>query len=128
MIAFGTSDGCVAVRNLQTKSTLTRYMGVLISEFGAVKSTISSSSIINPLVILDPTLEFSTANNNSVSMGVSKSAVNGAAVDHSGFIKKVEFLPGAAGSACRLLVLYGSGVAVWEPKHVRFVPYLLIWS
>ncbi|VDO04110.1 unnamed protein product [Rodentolepis nana] len=94
MIAFGMADGCVAVRNLSTKETLSRYMGVLVadSNFGDTPSS-----------TLPDTVGFSS---------IRKGDVNSPS-----YVKKVEFLF-SGGSSCRLLTLCNGGIAVWEPKQM----------
>lgn len=101
MIAFGMSDGCVAVRNLLTKETLVRYMAVLVSD---------SNFGVTPSPAVPDLVAFS-----SVVKGELLSA-NGE-INSPSYVKKVEFMF-AGGSACRLLTLCHGGVAIWEPKQV----------
>nr|CDS35341.2 transmembrane protein 180 [Hymenolepis microstoma] len=101
MIAFGMADGCVAVRNLSTKETLSRYMGVLVadSNFGDAPSTaISDAGGFSSKMKGD----FLNANRD---------------VNSPSYVKKVEFMF-SGGSSCRLLTLCNGGIAVWEPKQM----------
>uniref|UniRef100_A0A5K3EHR6 WD_REPEATS_REGION domain-containing protein n=2 Tax=Mesocestoides corti TaxID=53468 RepID=A0A5K3EHR6_MESCO len=91
MIAFGMADGCVAVRNLQTKETVARYMAVLVSD--------QASSSTGRLPAPPET-------------GSSAESANPSCV------RKLEFLSGGGGSSCILLVLCTGGVTVWESRRM----------
>nr|CDS15714.1 WD repeat containing protein 11 [Echinococcus granulosus] len=101
MIAFGMADGCVAVRNLQTKKTITRYMTGFVSD---------SNFTNNPSTSTPDSIGFS-------------SAIKGELIGANGeifalsYVKKVEFLF-SGGLFCHLLTLCNGGVAVWEPEQM----------
>ncbi|KAM3185291.1 hypothetical protein ACTXT7_006688 [Hymenolepis weldensis] len=101
MIAFGMADGCVAVRNLISKETLARYMGVLVadSSFGDTPSTAMPDSVGFSSIMKG---DFLNANGD---------------INSPSYVKKVEFMF-SGGSSCRLLTLCSGGIAVWEPKQM----------
>ncbi|VDL18885.1 unnamed protein product [Hymenolepis diminuta] len=101
MIAFGMADGCVAVRNLISKETLARYMGVLVadSNFGDTPSTAMPDSVGFSSIMRG---DFLNTNGD---------------INSPSYVKKVEFMF-SGGSSCRLLTLCNGGIAVWEPKQM----------
>ena len=101
MIAFGMADGCVAVRNLQTKETLSRYMNILVSDSSPTESSSAS---------MPDSMGFS-------SLIKGESLGTNGEITASKYVKKVEFLF-SGGAPSRLLSLCNSGIAVWEPKQV----------
>ncbi|VDM31717.1 unnamed protein product [Hydatigera taeniaeformis] len=92
MIAFGMADGCVAVRNLQEKKTIKRYVAGFASGSAMLTSTASPSSK-NELI----------GTNGEVS-----------ALSH---VKKVEFIFSGE-LPCYLLTLCNGSVTVWEPRQM----------
>lgn len=113
MIAFGMADGCVAVRNLQTKETLARYMGVLVSDSGFL-DTPSSSGMPDPVGFAS--LMKTDFHNTSTGD-----------INAPSYVKKVEFLF-SGGSSCRLLTLCNGGIAVWEPTKVRALTEIYLYT
>lgn len=107
MIAFGMADGCVAVRNLQTKKTITRYMASFASDSNFTDNLSPS--------MLDSIGPSSTIKGELIGTNGETPALS--------YVKKVEFLF-SGGLPCHLLTLCIGCVAVWEPRQVLF--FLLI--
>ncbi|KAL5111771.1 WD repeat-containing protein 11 [Taenia crassiceps] len=101
MIAFGMADGCVAVRNLQTKKTITRYMTGFASDSNFTDNLSPS--------ILDSFGSSGTIKGELIGTNGENPALN--------YVKKVEFLF-SGGLSCHLLALCNGGVAVWEPRQM----------
>lgn len=123
MIAFGMSDGCIAVRNLLTKETLVRYMSVLVQDlFAPLAHGYGSNSVVsNGLANSGPGLSLSVTDH-AVSQSSSGSLIvtphgSDASVHQAHGLTKVEFLK-SSGPICRLLTLCAGAVAVWEPCKV----------
>ncbi|KAL5962355.1 WD repeat-containing protein 11, partial [Taenia solium] len=101
MIAFGMADGCVAVRNLQTKKTITRYMTGFASD---------SNFTDNP----SPSMPDSLVSSNTIKGELISTTGEVSALS---YVKKVEFVFSGE-LPCYLLTLCIGGVAVWDPSQM----------
>nr|VZI27304.1 unnamed protein product [Spirometra erinaceieuropaei] len=127
LIAFGTTDGCIAVRNLQRKETLIRAMSFIISPLTSNRSKPANTAQASP----DLSVSYSVDGLGGGGGGGGSASVIGAPMStgpppmsavgtHPTAVRKVEFLTGSAATS-RLLVLCNAAVTVWEPMKMLLI-------
>uniref|UniRef100_A0A0X3P7H9 Uncharacterized protein n=2 Tax=Schistocephalus solidus TaxID=70667 RepID=A0A0X3P7H9_SCHSO len=123
LIAFGTTDGCIAVRNLQRKETLIRTMSFVISPLTSNRSKPANTAQVSANLSVNYTVDGpgGTGSASVISAPMATGSLSlPAAVTHPTAIRKVEFLTGSTATS-RLLVLCNAAVTVWEPLTMLLI-------